>query len=337
MTSIQRILKNNLGQQLCAFSLGLAGAIAMQPIFPVQAVSSTSPSHANSSATITHSAGDSGATTVNASDAKTHQLPGRLAQSKREKKPRPTQQSANPQPTPAVQIRVRVAHHPSQIQIATSTAATISTFNGSHQGNLQPMGRYVAQVNTQGIQLGSMQLENGIVIDPGADGFVFVNGLWYRGRLNLVYAEGELLAVNLIDLEQYLYSVVGSEMPTSWHMDALRAQAIAARSYALIHIGRPASPWFDLGNNERWQAYNGVESEATSTYAAVSDTAAQVLTYDGQIVEALYASTQAITDEAHDGFGMSQYGAEELARQGHNYQQILANYYPGAMLARLRS
>jgi stage II sporulation protein D len=331
MTSLQKILKNNLGQQLCAFSLGLAGAIAVQPIFSVEAIATPAP-HGDLSVTATHSTED-----LHPNDSKTQQLPGHLAQAKSDKKTRPTQQTANPQPTPVVEIRVRVAHHPSQIEIAASTAATVSTFNGSHQGTLQPMGRYAAQANTQGIQLGPMQVPNGITIDPGSDGFVFVNGLWYRGRLNLVYAEGELLAVNVIDLEQYLYSVVGSEMPASWHLDALRAQAIAARSYALIHIGRPASPWFDLGNNERWQAYNGVDSEAHSTYAAVSDTAAQVLTYDGQIVEALYASTQAITDAAHDGFGMSQYGAEELARQGHNYQQILANYYPGALLARLRS
>ncbi|MBD1913647.1 MULTISPECIES: SpoIID/LytB domain-containing protein [unclassified Leptolyngbya] len=332
MTSIQRILKNNLGQQLCAFSLGLAGAVAMQPIFSVQADALSFPLQATSSVTVGNSTGD-----LHASDSKTQQLPGRLSQAKSDKKTASTRHSANPQPAPAMQIRVRIAHHPSQFEIATSTAATVSTFNGSQEGTMQPMSRYVAQVNTQGIQLGPMQLQNGVMIDPGADGFVFVNGLWYRGRLSLVYADGELLAVNLIDLEQYLYSVVGSEMPASWHPDALRAQAIAARSYALIHISRPASTWFDLGNNERWQAYNGVESEANSTYAAVSDTSAQVLTYDGQILEALYASTQAITDEAHDGFGMSQYGAEELARQGHNYQQILANYYPGAMLARLRS
>lgn len=331
MTSLQKILKNNLGQQLCAFSLGLAGAIAVQPILSMEAIANPSPAQSNPSTTL----GFPG--NLHPSDSKTQPLPGHLAQTKSDKKTRPTEPTANPQPTPAVEIRVRIAHHPSQIEIAASTAATVTTFGGSQQGILQAMGRYVAQANPQGIQLGPLQTPNGITIDPGHDGFVFVNGLWYRGRLNLVYAEGELLAVNVIDLEQYLYSVVGSEMPASWHLDALRAQAIAARSYALIHIGRPASPWFDLGNNERWQAYNGVESEAHSTYAAVADTTAQVLTYDGQIVEALYASTQAITDTAHDGFGMSQYGAEELARQGHNYQQILANYYPGTMLARLRS
>jgi len=337
MISAKKILSKNLNPYGCAFGFGLVGAIALQPILAVQALI-FEPPQAQSIVSIKPIGSIRNSSLPQENPSQTTGLSEHgSALSKGDKKPRSSQESTHLQPTSSYQIRVRIAHHPNQIEIATSSAAAIAYINGGEAGQaLQPMTRYRAQVNSQGIQLGNLQLQNGIVVNPGPEGFVLVNNRWYRGQLALIYAEGELLAINWIDLEHYLYSVVGSEMPSSWHPDALRAQAIAARSYALIHISRPASPWFDLGDNERWQAYNGVESEAGSTYAAVSDTTGQVLTQNGQILETLYAATQDITDAAHDGFGMSQYGAEALANGGRNYQQILANYYPGSVLVRLR-
>jgi len=339
MNLLEQVLKHLIGQYFCAFGLGLSGAIALQPVVlgAAIALSPDAPSH---SPALVQSVAIANASAEPYTSAEP-------SSAKADKKPRPSQQSTQPsspdhstatapEAAPEVQIRVRVGHHPSQLELATSTPAAVTSTSGNSHGSLQPMTRYAAQVNASGIQIGTFQLENGVLIDPGPEGLVFVNSRWYRGQLYLVYADGELLAVNLVDLEHYLYSVVGSEMPASWHPDALRAQAIAARSYALIHIGRPASSWFDLGDNERWQAYNGIASEAASTHAAVADTTAQVLTQNGQILEAMYAATQEITDRAHDGFGMSQYGAEALANQGHNYQQILANYYPGSAIARLQ-
>jgi hypothetical protein len=171
------------------------------------------------------------------------------------------------------------------------------------------------------------------------DAAVMLDGRRYRGRLRLLQQPQGLLAVNHLPLEAYVASVVGAEMPSSWDREALKAQAVAARSYALAHMARPASRHWHLGSSTRWQAYRGLESTNTRTLQATLDTVGLILSYQGGIVESLYASTTALSLEAHGHLGasMSQHGAQEMASRGLAYSQILARYYPGAALARLRS
>jgi hypothetical protein len=175
------------------------------------------------------------------------------------------------------------------------------------------------------------------LLSPG--GLVQVNGVAYAGRLFVVAEGGRPTLVNHLPLETYVASVVGSEMPSSWSMEALRAQAVAARSYALAHMARPANRHWHLGDNTRWQAYQGLRTSTTRTRQAVSSTAGLILSYQGAIVESLYAATREISLEAHGQLGasMSQHGAQELAEQGRSYNEILGHYYQGASLARLRT
>jgi hypothetical protein len=170
-------------------------------------------------------------------------------------------------------------------------------------------------------------------------GSVLVNGGAYAGRLFVVAEPGRPTLVNHLPLETYVASVVGSEMPSSWSMEALRAQAVAARSYALAHMARPANRHWHLGDNTRWQAYQGLKTSTTRTRQAVASTAGLILSYQGAIVESLYAATREISLEAHGHLGasMSQHGAQDLAVQGRRYNEILGHYYQGASLARLRS
>ncbi len=168
---------------------------------------------------------------------------------------------------------------------------------------------------------------------------LLVNGRPYAGRLRLLLQDGRLRVVNHLGLERYISSVVGAEMPSSWSMEALRAQAVAARSYALAHMARPADPHWHLGDTTRWQAYQGLGSVHERTRQAADSTAGLILSYQGAIVESLYAATYQITREAHGHLGasMSQHGAHDLARQGRTYNQILGHYYQGASLARLQA
>ena len=110
---------------------------------------------------------------------------------------------------------------------------------------------------------------------------------------------------------------------------------LAAWSYAMVHLSRLANEIYDLGASQRWQVYQGLSTEYNTTHQAVSQTAGQILSYQGGIVESTYAATDEIVAKAHGGRGMSQKGAATLAAQGYEYQQILAVYYPGAELARL--
>jgi stage II sporulation protein D len=109
---------------------------------------------------------------------------------------------------------------------------------------------------------------------------VWANNRWWRGCLEVISLSNGITAVNVLDLEDYLLGVVPSEMPSSWHQEALKAQAVAARSYAWVHMGA-GSKWksegFDLVPDVRDQAYKGLGAEAASTARAVWQTRGLIL------------------------------------------------------------
>ena len=96
--------------------------------------------------------------------------------------------------------------------------------------------------------------------------------------------------INYLDLEDYLLSVVPSEMPSPWPLEALKAQAIAARSYALANLGKHGSAGYDLKDNIEDQVYLGVKSEADSTNEAVNSTKGLVMKYNGKPICAYFHS-----------------------------------------------
>jgi stage II sporulation protein D len=116
-----------------------------------------------------------------------------------------------------------------------------------------------------------------------------LQGKRYRGRIDVSVQRARLEAVNVVGLEAYLGGVVPDEMPPSWDAEALKAQAVAARSYALAHPVRGAR--YDLYADVRSQVYGGVEAEEPSTNAAVKATAREVLLYQGAIADTLFHST----------------------------------------------
>ena len=169
-------------------------------------------------------------------------------------------------------------------------------------------------------------------------GPVQINGSIYGHAVELIPVDQGWMAVNQLDLEHYVASVVGAEMPSSWNLEALKAQAVAARSYAMAHLARPASRDYHLGDTTRWQVFGGEASRSARTSRATSSTRGIILSYEGGIVESLYAANSEISAEAHGHLGasMSQQGAQDLAARGLRFNEILGRYYRGASLARLR-
>ncbi len=126
-------------------------------------------------------------------------------------------------------------------------------------------------------------------------------GIWvdkrrYRGVLNVGVNKGVLQVVNHIPIESYLVSVVGSEMPKSWPRAALKAQAIAARTYALKQIGKAGN--YDVKSTNASQVYMGVESETKTTRAAVKSTHTLVLVNGGKLIDAVFHSSAGGRTEA---------------------------------------
>ena len=114
-------------------------------------------------------------------------------------------------------------------------------------------------------------------------------GRRYRGTIQVDKVGQRLRAINVVGLEQYLYGVVPAEVPDDWAPEVLKAQAVAARSYALAT--RKTGGAFDLFPDVRSQVYRGVDEEEESTNAAVDETAGEVLMYGGRLVIAYFHST----------------------------------------------
>ena len=99
----------------------------------------------------------------------------------------------------------------------------------------------------------------------------------------------KLSAINIVGVEQYLAGVVAREMPSEWPDQALQAQAVAARSYALAN--RTGGKGYDLYADTRSQVYGGVAAETPRVTAAVEATAGQVALYEGKVISAFFHST----------------------------------------------
>ncbi len=202
---------------------------------------------------------------------------------------------------------------------------------------------------------------NEIAVRPENNGFVSAKNKWYRGIFIVKNLNGSLVLINKLDMEEYLRGVVPSEMPSSWQFEAHKAQAVAARSYAYANLGKRWKYGYDLKDTPEDQAYKGASAETSNTNQAVKDTEGIVIIYGSKIIPAYYsASAGGQTVSAgqvwnHDlpyvrsvpsfdenvkknghGVGMSQHGANNLAKQGYYGYQILQYFYKNITFARIK-
>ena len=114
--------------------------------------------------------------------------------------------------------------------------------------------------------------------------------LSYRGRIEISAGAGGIDVVNIINLEEYLYGVVPSEMPSDWPKEALCAQAVAARTEAMSKIGRHRDEGFDFCSGVHCQSYGGAEREKEATNRAVDETRGLIAFYQGKPADFIYSS-----------------------------------------------
>ncbi|MBW4608350.1 MAG: SpoIID/LytB domain-containing protein [Hassallia sp. WJT32-NPBG1] len=205
----------------------------------------------------------------------------------------------------SVILRVAIERDVNQVKVGSSTTAVVKDGSGRTLGQLPQMSSYYAQAIPGGVALDRWR--SGLFwIEPTGKGFVYIGDRWYRGRTLVVPTNKGLTAVNWVDLEEYLYSVIGGEMDARWPLQALQAQAIAARTYALYEREKQRSnPIYDVGDTpDRWQIYKGVISESGGIYKAVDATSGQVLTYKNQIILSVFhACSGGHTENVEDVWG----------------------------------
>ncbi|WP_245570774.1 SpoIID/LytB domain-containing protein [Carboxydothermus ferrireducens] len=128
----------------------------------------------------------------------------------------------------------------------------------------------------------------------------------YRGDLIIIPKATGIRLVNRLSLEKYLYGVVPNEASASWPVNAIKAQILAARTYAYSHLNPDKE--FDLYPDQRSQVYGGLSSEFSSVNALVDQTAGEVITYNGKVITALFHSSNGGYIESNSTI----YGTTEL-------------------------
>ncbi|QDZ39588.1 SpoIID/LytB domain-containing protein [Euhalothece natronophila Z-M001] len=196
--------------------------------------------------------------------------------------------SASAQATTA--LRVLLQENAKQVPVGSSTTAVVKDAQGNALGEIEGMSAFRAVGSGQGVKLGDWQA-NQLSITPRDDGYVWIGNRWYRGKVRLVNRDSNLTVINKVNLEDYLYSVVGAEMPPSWPLEALKAQAVAARSYALHQQENTGNGLYDVQSTTASQVYKGVNSETERTHQAVNSTEGEVLQHNGNVILAVFHSS----------------------------------------------
>ncbi|MDR7856435.1 SpoIID/LytB domain-containing protein [Tissierella sp.] len=113
----------------------------------------------------------------------------------------------------------------------------------------------------------------------------------YRDFIRLINKNNEIIVINQVTLENYLYGLVPREMPSTFHIEALKAQAVASRTYAIYNINKHSSDGYNLCDTTHCQVYSGVDGEKPTTNLAVDETKGIFAYYNGILIDAQYHST----------------------------------------------
>lgn len=144
-----------------------------------------------------------------------------------------------------------------------------------------------------------------LVMMGNTQGDLIKNGTHYSGTIEVWKGEKGLYLINELPLEGYVENVVVSEVGPNWDTEALKAQAVISRTYAVYRKSQSGDPRFDLTSSVISQVYKGSNVPIQIAYA-VRETAGEILTYDGNPIEALYHSTSGgRTENPEEVFGKS--------------------------------
>jgi stage II sporulation protein D len=193
-------------------------------------------------------------------------------------------------PAAAQDIRVGLRQGASEVTVGSSTPMSLLDGNGRLLGQIPALQGFSATMAAGGVSVAGKKAWQ-IVLKPKENGFIYAGGRWYRGEVDLVRESSGISVINRLNIEDYLASVIGREMYNTWPQEALKAQAVASRSYAVFKLQRPKSKLFDVLDTTTSQVYVGLEGEANSTQEAVKATAGEVLMYQGKVIEAVFHSS----------------------------------------------
>ena len=200
----------------------------------------------------------------------------------------------------ARELRIAVKKGVNTVQIGSSTPAIVRDAGGRAIGNLAPLDGFTVKPRGTGVNLNQWN-SSYLIVEPKDDGVVWIGDRWYRGKVRIIRQGSKVTALNLVDLEEYLYSVVGAEAYPTWPQEALKSQAVVARTYALYKASTASNRYYDLDTTTNTQVYKGLETEFVTTHEAVKATKGKVLTYQGKVIlSAFHSSSGGHTENVED-------------------------------------
>ncbi|MBW3554644.1 MAG: SpoIID/LytB domain-containing protein [Gemmatimonadetes bacterium] len=195
-------------------------------------------------------------------------------------------------------VRVGVVVDTPSLEIGGTAGVDLLDAEGRVRGRAPAGQTRVARRAGAGVEVEGggevVRVSTGLTLRPIDGGEVVVNGKRYRGDVLLRLSERGLTAVNIVEMETYLLGVVpleiGGGRPPE-ELEAVKAQAVAARTYAVRHMGRRESLGFDIYGSTMDQVYGGADADDPVSARAVRETRGEIIVYEGEPIEAFYHST----------------------------------------------
>lgn len=129
-----------------------------------------------------------------------------------------------------------------------------------------------------------------LIFTPSDGSFIMFKDKQYRGNIRAVATNSGIWIINHVDMEEYLYGVVPFEVPMSWNIEAIKAQAVAARTYAVRCLSQYPHGEFDVYDSVKDQVYGGVDGEKESAIIAVDGSRGIIMSYQGWPIKAYYSA-----------------------------------------------
>ncbi len=190
-------------------------------------------------------------------------------------------------------IRVCIMDDKDSIYISVKDAYKVLALNSDRVLMEGPRLATTVAGTKDGIMVGAKELKmGGIRVKAEGKAKIYVGGRLFRGDVDIVRKDnGKLILVNDIGLDDYLYGVLYHEVSHRWPMEVLKAQAIAARTFALYQARQNKLQPYDLRSDIYSQVYGGSTSERWSTTMAVNVTKGKILVYKGDLLPVYYHAT----------------------------------------------
>jgi stage II sporulation protein D len=199
-------------------------------------------------------------------------------------------------PSRAELIRVALLQQVESLTLTSPQGLIITTNGDEEDSNGRSVTIFVGS-NGSGLMVDGRRIRAERVELRGRNGEIILNGMTLPGRVIVRRQSNRLLVVNELDIEEYLKGVVPVEMNPAWHLEALKVQAIAARTYAIYQMRQGGKKDFDILASTKDQVYRGRNNVHPTVLRAVEQTRNLILTYGGLPIFAAYSSTAAGTTE----------------------------------------